>query len=1185
MNEGTLMPNVSVKKRHGNTEPLILDKINKSAERACEGLENVSASEIVLDASFQLYDGVPTIEIDKSLILSARAKIEKEPNYSYVAARLLLNNLYKEVFNTGVEHDLFEDQYKQAFIDNLYEMVDAERINPELLNFDLEMLSEALVIERDLKFKYLGIQTIYDRYLIHIEGRKMETPQAFFMRVAMGLAYDDENKEQKALEYYHSMSQFLYMPSTPTLFNSGTNFPQLSSCYLSTMDDSEDGIMGTIHDQARLSKFAGGVAIDWGYVRGEGARIKKTNGKSSGPIPFMKILNDTLVAFDQGGKRKGAGVSYLPDWHLQVEDFCDLKKNTGDERRRCHDMNTALWCSDLFFKKVFYEKDSYWYLFSPDEVSDLHDSYGKDFEKKYNKYVSLAEAGKIKTFKKVEAKSLFKKILISALSTGHPWICFKDISNILYTNKNEGIVHSSNLCTEILRHTKKTLYEMGQKKVLGETAVCLAEGSLVLTDNGYLPIEECNDKYVYTQYTSDSDFIQNKSFEKAKLIYNGEKYVYKITLNNGYELEATDNHPILTKYKDNSKLRYKKNDYSIPDGYQWKQLKNIKIGDFIAISCNDSLSKEKIVQDDDYLTAGWILGDGWQAYSNYGVCFGPTEFKAKDFVMNKIKEWFIANISDSGNGRFPQFEAKPDKNGVFCWASGNQLWKDFLEKKFGFKQALAKNKDIYECIRNKDLNKKASFLSGLFSADGCALIDTKGRISVCLTSASKQLLLSTQKILNEFGIRSIIVDSYPRKRYQGSLRIHGYKECKSFYDNINFLLCENKSNKLRDFLNKNIESNIGARNCSKVQSIELVGVKKVYDLCLEKKHHFVANGIVVHNCNLASINLVEHVYFNEDKKVWLIDYTKLAKTVETAINSLDDVIDKNHYPIKEAQKSNLRHRPIGLGIMGFSDLLHILEIPYESQSAVDIAGGVQEFIYYHAIKTSIKLAKEKGKFKSYKNSEWDSNGLPHQLYKDLEKFRGKKIRVPSYNELDWEPLCQDLGRYGIRNSSLLAIAPTATISSIVGCSQSIEPDYGIIYVYSTLSGEFTIINEHFVKRMKSLGLWCNELVDAIKKADGDVLQLNIPDEIKEEYKGAFDIDYRYLVDAASARQKYIDMGQSFNIYCGKPSMKYLADIYQYCWEKDLKTTYYVRAKAASKVEKSSCSIEAMKRGEICESCT
>ena len=782
-----------VKKRNGRLEELNLDKINLCAEMACEDLDNVSVSEIVLDASLQLYDKIPTKEIDKALIMSARSKIEKEPNYAYVSARLLLHNLYKEVFGEGFTTEDFEEKYKKHFIGNIKKLVRQERLSKDLLSYDLDQLADALVPERDDLFKYLGIQTLYDRYFIHLKGRRMESPQSFYMRVAMGLCLNEENKEQKAIEIYNMMSEFRYSPSTPTLFNSGTKRSQLSSCYLSTVHDSIDGIFGTIHGQARLSKYAGGLGIDWSYIRATGSYIQGTNGNSSGLVPWLKIFNDTLVAVNQGGKRKGAGCAYLEVWHLDVEDFLELRKNTGDDRRRCHDMNTALWICDEFMVAVKEEKD--WYLFDPHECPDLHDLYGEEFSKAYAQYCEMAENGELENFAKMPAKDLWKKCLKALFETGHPWITFKDPSNIRYSNKHAGVVHSSNLCTEILLHTKPTVYDEGELTEVGETAVC----------------------------------------------------------------------------------------------------------------------------------------------------------------------------------------------------------------------------------------------------------------------------------------------------------------------------------------------------------------------------------------NLASINLANHV------KVRTIDWKKLQKTVEVAVRGLDNVIDLNFYPTEEARNSNLKNRPVGLGVMGTHDVLHKLNINYDSQEAIDLCGKIQEFISLHAIKTSALLAKEKGSYPTFGGSEWDKGNFPIDTYCDLRNQRITKPCVEEdaslYETLDeWDSVRQLVADYGMRNSNIMAIAPTATISYIQGCSQSIEPDYSALYVYSTLSGEFTMVNEHFVALAKKKGIWSQELIDALKSVDGDVTALvDLSDDLKEEFKNAFDVSYETLIKAAAARQRWIDMGQSLNLYNKYESLKYLNDMYMLAWEECLKTTYYLRSKAATRLEKSTVS--------------
>lgn len=782
-----------VKKRNGRLEELNLDKINLCAEMACEELENVSVSEIVLDASLQLYDKIPTKEIDKALIMSARSKIEKEPNYAYVSARLLLHNLYKEVFGEGFTTEDFEEKYKKHFIGNIKKLVRQQRLSKDLLSYDLEELADALAPERDDLFKYLGIQTLYDRYFIHLKGRRMESPQSFYMRVAMGLCLNEENKEQKVIEIYNMMSEFRYSPSTPTLFNSGTKRSQLSSCYLSTVHDSIDGIFGTIHGQARLSKYAGGLGIDWSYIRATGSYIQGTNGNSSGLVPWLKIFNDTLVAVNQGGKRKGAGCAYLEVWHLDVEDFLELRKNTGDDRRRCHDMNTALWICDEFMFAVKEERD--WYLFDPHECPDLHDLYGQEFSRAYAKYCEMAENGELENFVKMPAKDLWKKCLKALFETGHPWITFKDPSNIRYSNKHAGVVHSSNLCTEILLHTKPSVYNEGELTEIGETAVC----------------------------------------------------------------------------------------------------------------------------------------------------------------------------------------------------------------------------------------------------------------------------------------------------------------------------------------------------------------------------------------NLASINLANHV------KVRTIDWKKLQKTVEVAVRGLDNVIDLNFYPTEEARNSNLKNRPVGLGVMGTHDVLHKLNINYDSQEAIDLCGKIQEFISLNAIKTSALLAKEKGSYPTFGGSEWDKGNFPIDTYCDLRNQRITKPCVEEdaslYETLDeWDSVRQLVADYGMRNSNVMAIAPTATISYIQGCSQSIEPDYSALYVYSTLSGEFTMVNEHFVALAKKKGIWSQELIDALKSVDGDVTALiDLSDDLKEEFKNAFDVSHETLIKAAAARQRWIDMGQSLNLYNKYESLKYLNDMYMLAWEECLKTTYYLRSKAATRLEKSTVS--------------
>ena len=803
---------IKVKKRNGRLEGFAVEKINASAARAVGEVSDVAASEVVLDAQLQLFDKITTKEIDKALILSAREKIEKEPNYNFVAARLLLNNLYKEVFNEGVDSDVFELQYRKSFILNVKRLVSDDRLDRRLLDFDLRKLSDALDIKRDRLFKYLGVQTLYDRYFIRKEGKVMESPQAFWMRVAMGLAINEKDKTSRAIEFYDLMSQLRYTPSTPTLFNSGTTHSQLSSCYLNTFDDSIDGIFDGAWQEARKSKYAGGLGLDVTPFRSSGAHIKGTNGTSSGLVPWLKIYNDLLIAVNQGGKRPGAGCAYLEPWHLDYEDFLNLRRNTGDDRLRCHDMNTASWIPDVFMRTVKEEGD--WYMFDPSECSDLHDLFGEKFDTRYQFYIKEAQEGRIKSFKSIPAKELWKKMLKVLFETSHPWNTFKDACNIRYTNQHEGTVKSSNLCTEITLHTKPSEYHHGQKVQHGETAVC----------------------------------------------------------------------------------------------------------------------------------------------------------------------------------------------------------------------------------------------------------------------------------------------------------------------------------------------------------------------------------------NLGSVNLVNHTHSRG------IDYKKLRKTISTAMRMLDNVIDLNFYPTEEARRSNSKHRPVGLGMMGLHDVLHKFDINFDSDEAVEFNDKLFEEYSCAAIHASSKLAKERGAYQTFEGSLWSKDIFPVDSYNKLMEYRDKSAMLGK-ESIDWSACRESVKKHGMRNSNVMAIAPTATIGYINGVEQSIEPNFSTIFVYENKSGNSYIVNEHFVNDMKARGLWNTENINLIKSVDGDLSLVNgsIPEDIKEKYKTAFDRDVFKLIKCNAVRQKWIDQAISFNLYNKTTSMKYLNDVYMACWEAGLKTTYYLRNRAASKIEKStsddeqteelsSCSIDAMMNGGSCESC-
>ena len=765
----------------GTVRSLDVKRIGKIVDEACRGLESVDGAGILDETRRNLFDGVPEKDVAHALLMSSRTRIEQEPNYSFVAARLLLDSLRKEalsflghVRSEATQAEMAE-RYADYFAEYIKQGAELELLSTELTRYDLKRLGAALKPERDLNFNYLGLQTLYDRYFIHSNGVRFELPQAFFMRVAMGLAMNEIDREGRAIEFYNLLSSFDFMSSTPTLFNSGTLRPQLSSCYLTTVPDDLDGIYGSIKDNALLSKYAGGLGNDWTRVRGLGAHIKGTNGKSQGVVPFLKVANDTAVAVNQGGKRLGAVCAYLETWHIDIEEFLELRKNTGDDRRRTHDMNTANWVPDLFMKRVAEDKD--WTLFSSSDVPDLHDLSGLAFEQRYEEYEAKADRGEIGLFKRIPANQLWRKMLSMLFETGHPWITFKDPCNIRYTNQHVGTVHSSNLCTEITLHT--------------------------------------NDQEIAV-------------------------------------------------------------------------------------------------------------------------------------------------------------------------------------------------------------------------------------------------------------------------------------------------------------------------------------------------------------CNLGSVNLSAHIGANG-----AIDAAKLKATITTAMRMLDNVIDINYYSVPQARRSNVQHRPVGLGIMGFQDALYQLGISYASEQAVDFADRSMELVSYYAIEASTYLAEERGTYASYKGSLWSKGILPIDSSRLVEEHRGGYLQVDQSMTLDWDALRERVLSVGMRNSNTMAIAPTATISNICGVSQSIEPTYQNLFVKSNLSGEFTVVNPYLVAELKKFDLWDAVMINDLKYFDGSLQRIErVPEEIKLRYATAFELDVRWLIEAASRRQKWIDQAQSLNLYLAEPSGKKLDSLYKFAWLRGLKTTYYLRTMGATHVEKS-----------------
>ncbi len=770
---------------NGQRVQLDILRLHALIESACANLgADIKAAPIVAETMRNLYDGVPMDEVYKASILAARTLIEKDPDYTYATARLLLHTIVREVLGRDVTQSDMGQAYKDYFPTFIQKGVDNELLDERLLKqYDLNRLGAALKAERDLQFDYLGLQTLYDRYFLHVKKTRIELPQAFFMRVAMGLALNETDREARAIEFYEVLSSFDFMSSTPTLFNSGTLRSQLSSCYLTTVPDDLDGIYESIKENALLSKFAGGLGNDWTRVRALGSHIKGTNGESQGVVPFLKVVNDTAVAVNQGGKRKGAVCAYLESWHLDIEEFLELRKNTGDERRRTHDMNTANWIPDLFMQRVI--NGGEWTLFSPSDVPDLHDKFGKEFEVAYNAYEAKADRGEIRLFKRIPAVQLWRKMLTMLFETGHPWITFKDACNLRSPQQHVGVVHSSNLCTEITLNTSDS-----------ETAVC----------------------------------------------------------------------------------------------------------------------------------------------------------------------------------------------------------------------------------------------------------------------------------------------------------------------------------------------------------------------------------------NLGSVNLPAHLILVDGQLV--LDQAKLQRTIRTAMRLLDNVVDINFYATPKARNANVRHRPVGLGIMGFSDCLHRLGLPYASEAAVEFADRSMEAVCYHAYWASTDLAEERGRYSSFKGSLWDKGILPIDSLQLLEDARGGYVEVDRSTTLDWDALRERIAQVGMRNSNCVAIAPTATISNIIGVSAAIEPEYQNLYVKSNLSGEFTVVNESLVRDLKALNLWDEVMISDLKYFDGSLGPIDrIPDELKARYATAFEIDPTWLIRAAARRQKWIDQAQSLNLYVAAPSGKKLDEIYKLAWTQGLKTTYYLRTLGATAMEKTSSPVD------------
>ncbi len=1517
---------LNVSDAHGSLHPLDETRLFELVAEACAELDNVSAELVVAESLKNLYDGIPAVEVNRVLVMTARMLIEKEPDYTFVAARLLLDTLRSQALEwvgeglmpTVVSAKQMSALYTEYFPRYLKAGIAYELLSPALAEFDLARLTPALKPERDCTFTYLGFQTLYDRYFLHWDEVRFELPQAFFMRVAMGLALNEIDREARAIEFYELLSNFDFMSSTPTLFNSGTCRSQLSSCYLSTVPDDLHGIYGAIHDNAMLQKFAGGLGNDWTRVRAMGARIKGTNGKSQGVVPFLKVANDTLVAVNQcfapdtqvftaqgvkaikdiqvgdlvlgkrgeyrtvkqklaynqfddmlelnikhaietikvtsghpfwaikglpleqsiersmdwlekgkvkadwidagklekgdyvaqvipqevvpvagfieddarlygimlgdghcskqekqwgmkyewgvsgnpntdthlsfvrnyleqrgihywteerenylqlrwansqallrdattgqfvageanlpfthedlynadkqkriaprfshlpknqtlallqglietdggisrdkevyftntsvhliegvryqclrlgvpvagqyrerdnshtsiradgteiqfkdisksydlripaiaelaervncqpltkynwinwqgcvftrikstqkitsipfiydlkvegdhsymttsalvhnGGRRRGSGCAYLETWHLDIEEFLELRKNTGDERRRTHDLNTASWIPDLFMRRV--SEQAEWTLFSPDEVSDLHDLYGSAFEMRYLHYEEQAATGKLRQFKKISALQLWRKMLTMLFETGHPWLTFKDPCNIRSPQQHVGVVHSSNLC-------------------------CIAADQRVVTARGMLTIGE-----LY-QLGGENKVIGLDGVYNASemLLPRPNAPMVELNTKEGYTHKVTPDHKVWVKDKG------------------WVEVQDLKENDLLLIQQLEGLWGKEHNPKLSYVM-GLIAGDGTFGKSNVFIDIWEQDYQYIEEVELKVHTLLEGNTAlNTTSTNQPVFRySQQNKHARLASAPLRRLLADH-----GFTPETKTTIPQLVWAGNKET--VGAYLRGLYQADG-HIQASKEVTTLVLASKDLKFIQDLQILWANFGVKSSINQMRQHQWHDMPDGKGGYKKywSKPLYrllitsiqgcriaESI-LHLSEQKDSEAAEHFAENIQKTGYAQKMyAHFTGLTTLPNEDAYCLMVDSDTHaWTVNGMVTKNteitlntsdeeiavCNLASINLANHT--NADG----LDTQKLARTVKTAMRMLDNVIDINYYAVPQARRSNLRHRPVGLGIMGFQDALYIQRIPCASEAAVAFADQAMEIISYQAIQASADLAEERGKYPTFDGSLWSQGILPIDSLQQLKAVRGDYFDLNTQQCLDWNSLRQRVQEVGMRNSNCMAIAPTATISNICGVTQSIEPTYQNLFVKSNLSGEFTVINPYLVRDLKALGLWDETMVNDLKYFDGSVQGIErVPSELKALYATAFEIDPQWLVESAARRQKWIDQSQSLNLYMRDPSGTRLDELYRLAWIRGLKTTYYLRSLSATSVEK------------------
>jgi len=1138
---------MKIKKRDGRLEQLSFDKIIYRLQKLCNDyslglLTTIDPDVIAQRVVSSIYDGVTSCELDEEAARIAISMTEN-PEYQKLASRIIISNAHKST------HECFSE-----VMERLYNNTDkAGNPAPTLADDTIEVirrhktiLNVAIDYKRDYLFDYFGYKTLEKSYLQKILNKdtdKMEVverPQHLYMRVAVGIHKDNIDA---VLKTYNLISQHYYTHASPTLFNAGTRLANLSSCFLIGSSDSIEGIYKTITDCGRISKVGGGIGVHITNIRGKGSLIRGTNGVSDGIIPMIKVYNETAKYINQSGKRKGSFAMYVEPWHADILEFLDLRKNQGHEDVRARDLFYAIWTPDLFMKTV--EADGDWYLMCPDECPGLQDVYGEEFETLYNKYVTEKRYKRV-----VKAQEVWTRILDAQIETGTPYIGYKDAVNRKCNQKNLGTIRSSNLCIEISLYSDNNEY-----------AVCFTGDTEVLTEHGYLPIKECDGKKVLSYFDNDINLKENQTWQTCKLIENGVKDVYEIDIYGNSSVKSTSNHLFLSvSYKNKTKIIT----------HEWKKLQDLKKGDKICLPSHNPLpGYEKCNSTDiEYATIGWMLGDGWQSKGKnktvYGVCFSPNDIYAKEIVIEQLCKWYNGSEkhkNDNSNGK--TLNCYKDKNGVLNWSSSKQSFISYIKQRFGLLEHTACDKIISQQIkRNTTPDQISSFLSGLFSADGSVYIsNVSNRFYVTLSSSSKHILLDVQRLLRRFGIKSNIMHYLvkSRNRYQGKLTIENYSSIKKYYELIGFVLSKEKQEQLITGV-KLFKKREKWRDYAIVKNISYVGKETVYDLNVPNTHNFIVEQLVVHNCNLASIALPKYVKYDKDNKPYF-DFEHLRQVSEYIIEPMNDVIDNNHYPVPETKKSNIRHRPIGIGVQGLVSVYVKMRLPFESEEAKKLNKEIFETIYYGTLQGSIKLAKEKGAYETFHGSPFSQGKLQFDL---AAEYDGIDLKDYLSGRWDWDTLKSDLVQYGTRNSMLTALMPTASTAQIMGNSEAFEPVDSCIFKRRVLSGEYIVVNKYLVEDLIKLGLWSKELKDTIIANDGSIQNIDvIPDDLKALYKTVWEISMKSVIEQCRDRGIFVDQMQSMNLFMANPNYKRLTSMHFYAWKANLKTgMYYLRSKSS-----------------------